>query len=417
MLGKRLGTLGNVAAWRCRRLEVRPDGCPPRARCQKRAASMAAASRRWQCDDCAGLAEIIPSDGSPATGRMMQAVIIGAGLATNFAVEVVKREQRVQCGKKRSGKLAPTGQLRGGRFAMAEYHRRLAPAGARKPLPRAINPQERQLFICRRWPRTGHPGRELRAGDRVLPAQRSARGAYFHSRVTPPRPQRPPALVNLGAVYKPDFEKVRRRGHALRKASSSQPTGTRGVYNLGRRLSPTREQLNGRPAYREATCHQPERPTPTTNLANIYLEKKNSSRMAIAPTMHAWSCGDFWRGTARVESAPGRQNPEAAARAPPRRRPPGRGRRAARSGSVLDPNFHGTLRRDNAQAIISMDARAPQTLLKHSADDVEARHPRPVNGLLFPKNPGNDLNGQIRSSTSSFAFAVATLRSRSGKRT
>ncbi len=62
---------------------------------------------------------------------------------------------------------------------------------------------------------------------------------------------------------------------------------------------------------------------------------------------------------------------------------------------LIDPNFHGTYLREMHQSIIDMDRQGHQ-LLNVLQSDVERVIRDLSNCLLFPNNPGNDLNGQMQ---------------------
>jgi tetratricopeptide (TPR) repeat protein len=215
--------------------------------------------------------------------------------------------------------------------------------------------------------------------------------AYHFLEVTRLDAMRAGAFINLGAVYN-RLEKFDDAIAALRKGIQLDGSRAEGYYNLGV-VYRQRNQLDlAIQAYREATRINPRMADAHYNLANIYLEKEQYP-MAIAHYRHALELRPRWDKAQRgLEAAMAAQNPEAAnPAAPPTPTPV----RRLDPDRLLDPNFHGTVLRDMHQAIIDMDRQGHQ-LLNILQNDVERVIRDLSNCLLFPNNPGTDLNGQIQ---------------------
>jgi tetratricopeptide (TPR) repeat protein len=215
--------------------------------------------------------------------------------------------------------------------------------------------------------------------------------AYHFLEVTRLDPVRAGAFVNLGAVYN-RLERFDEAVTVLRKGIQLDGSRGEGYYNLGV-VYRHRNQLDlAIQAYREATRVNPRMADAHYNLANIYLEKEQFP-MAIAHYRHALELRPTWDKAQRgLEAAISAQHPEAARAAAP---PTPASAHRLDPDRLLDPNFHGTLLRDMHQAIIDMDRQGHQ-LLTVLQDDVERVIRDLSNCLLFPNNPGNDLNGQIQ---------------------
>jgi tetratricopeptide (TPR) repeat protein len=215
--------------------------------------------------------------------------------------------------------------------------------------------------------------------------------AYHFLEVTRLDPLRAGAFVNLGAVYN-RLEKYDDAIAALRKGIQLDGNRAEGYYNLGV-VYRQRNQLDlSIQAYREATRINPRMADAHYNLANIYLEKEQFP-LAIAHYRHALELRPNWEKAQRgLESAQAAQNPQAER--------PSAVQPVAVSSKVdpdrlLDPNFHGQLLREIHTAIIDMDKQGHQ-LLNVLQSDVERVIRDLSNCLLFPHNPGNNLNEQIQ---------------------
>lgn len=217
--------------------------------------------------------------------------------------------------------------------------------------------------------------------------------AYHFMEVTRLDPMRAGAFINLGAVYN-RLGRTEDAIGALQKGIQLDRTRAEGYYNLGVVYRACNQLELAIQAYREATRINPRMADAHYNLANIYLERENFP-MAISHYRHALELRPTWEKAQRgLESAQAAQNPEAAERAAPQA-PKSSATRRLDPDRLLDPNFHGTMLRDMHQAIISMDRQGHQ-LLHVLQDDIERVIRDLSSCLLFPNNPGNDLNGQIQ---------------------
>jgi tetratricopeptide (TPR) repeat protein len=218
-------------------------------------------------------------------------------------------------------------------------------------------------------------------------------GAVYHFlEVTRLDPQRAGAYINLGAVYN-RLEKYDDAIAVLRKGIQLDNTRGEGYYNLGV-VYRQRNQIDlAIQAYREATRINPRMADAHYNLANIYLEKEQYP-LALAHYRHALELRPTWEKAQRgLEAAEAARQPHGEASSGPLT--PAPSRRTLDPDRLLDPNVHGLLLRDMHQAIIDMDRQGHQ-LVKILQDDVERVIRDLSNCLLFPNNPGNDLNGQIQ---------------------
>jgi Flp pilus assembly protein TadD len=217
--------------------------------------------------------------------------------------------------------------------------------------------------------------------------------AYHFMEVTRLDTMRAGAFINLGAVYN-RLGRTEDAITALRRGIQIDGGRAEGYYNLGVVYKQCNQLELAIQAYREATRINPRMADAHYNLANIYLERENFP-MAISHYRHALELRPTWEKAQRgLESAQAAQNPEAAERAamPPKS---AANRRQLDPDRLLDPNFHGVLLRDMHQAIISMDRQGHQ-LLHVLQEDIERVIRDLSSCLLFPNNPGNDLNLQIQ---------------------
>jgi tetratricopeptide (TPR) repeat protein len=215
--------------------------------------------------------------------------------------------------------------------------------------------------------------------------------AYHFTEVARLDPLRAGAFINLGAVYN-RLEKFDDAITALRKGIQLDGNRAEGYYNLGV-VYRQRNQLElAIQAYREATRINPRMADAHYNLANIYLEKEQYP-LAMAHYRHALELRPNWEKAQRgLESAQAAQKPQAER---PSAVVPMPGTSKLDPDRLLDPNFHGQLLRDMHQAIIDMDKQGHQ-LLNILQGDVERVIRDLSNCLLFPNNPGNNLNEQIQ---------------------
>ncbi len=214
--------------------------------------------------------------------------------------------------------------------------------------------------------------------------------AYHFLEVTRLDPLRAGAFINLGAVYN-RLEKYEDAIAALRKGIQLDGTRAEGYYNLGV-VYRQRNQLElAIQAYREATRINPRMADAHYNLANAYLEKEQLP-LAVAHYRHALELRPTWEKAQRgLEVALAAQNPQAE----PQAAAPASAPATLDPNRLLDPNVHGAVLRDLHQVIIDVDRQAHQ-LLNILQGDVEVAIRELSNCLLFPHNPGNDLNGQIQ---------------------
>jgi tetratricopeptide (TPR) repeat protein len=262
---------------------------------------------------------------------------------------------------------------------------------AQEALAQGDYPQARQLYRQALGAYGDHP--DLHYGlATVCFLLNDLNGAAYHFlEVTRLDPLRAGAFVNLGAVYN-RLEKYDDAIAALRKGIQLDGNRAEGYYNLGV-VYRQRNQLDlAIQAYREATRINPRMADAHYNLANIYLEKEQFP-LAIAHYRHALDLRPTWDKAQRgLEAAQVAQNPEA-------ERPSAVVFTAATQNldpdRLLDPNFHGQMLREMHQAIIDMDKQGHQ-LLNILQGDVERVIRDLSNCLLFPHNPGNDLNDQIQ---------------------
>jgi tetratricopeptide (TPR) repeat protein len=231
-------------------------------------------------------------------------------------------------------------------------------------------------------------------------------GAVYHfNQVIRLDPVRAGAFVNLGAVYN-------RQGRhddaiaALRKGIQLDPGRAEGYYNLG-----IVYRHSGRPdmalqAYREATRINPRMADAHYNLANLYLEKGQLAQ-AIVHYQQALELRPDWEKARRgLEAAQAQQNPDAVLGGEPRPvESPSSRIRKLDPDRLVDPNLHGDVLRELHQVLIELDKQGHQ-LLGVIQNDIELAIRELSNGLLFPKDPRNDLVGQIQK----FDTAMTQLR-------